>query len=64
MTCATATPDALSVYGARVHGAVLVIDQIIVSAGLNFFDEFRRFGGNVQNKKLQIRLPVDFFRME
>jgi hypothetical protein len=51
------------VYGERVDSTALRINSIVVSTGLNFFDEFRRFEGNIQNKKLQIRLPIDFFRI-
>lgn len=50
-------------YGARVNSTVLRISHIVVSTGLSFFDEFRRFEGNVQNRKLQIRLPNDFFQI-
>jgi len=51
------------VYGERVNPTALRINSIVVSTGLGFFDEFRRFEGNVQNRKLQIRLPIDFFRV-
>lgn len=37
------------------------ISSIVVTSGAFFFDEFRRFEGRVQNRKLQIRLPVDLF---
>jgi hypothetical protein len=50
-------------YGERIEVTALQIDSVVVSTGLNFFDEFRRFEGNIQNRKLQIRLPADFFRM-
>lgn len=39
----------------------LRIEHIVVSTGADFFREFRRFGGLVQNRKLQLRLPADFF---
>lgn len=51
------------VYGERVDSTILRINHIVVSTGLNFFDEFHRYEGNVQNRKLQIRLPIDFFRI-
>lgn len=41
-----------------------VIDEIVVSTGEDFFNEFQQFGGLVQNKKLQLRLPHDFFDSE
>jgi hypothetical protein len=37
------------------------VDSIVVTTGADFFSEFQRFEGNVQNRKLQIRLPRDFF---
>lgn len=49
------------VYGERIDSTILQINHIVVTTGLNFFDEFHRFEGNVQNKKLQIRLPINFF---
>jgi hypothetical protein len=42
----------------------LVIDEIVVSTGAGFYSEFQRFGGLVQNKKLQLRLPRSFFDPE
>jgi hypothetical protein len=45
-----------------VHDSeILRIEHIVVSTGADFFDEFHRFGGLVQNRKLQLRLPNDFF---
>jgi hypothetical protein len=41
-----------------------VIDEIVVSTGAAFYGEFQQFGGLVQNKKLQLRLPRDFFDSE
>jgi hypothetical protein len=40
---------------------VLRIEHIVVSTGIDFFGEFQRFGGLVQNRKLQLRLPNGFF---
>ena len=42
--------------------AALRIQHIVTSTGADFFEEFQRFGGLVQNNKLQLRLPNDFFR--
>lgn len=44
------------------EGDELRIEHIVVSTGADFFGEFRRFGGLVQNRKLQLRLPPDFFQ--
>ncbi len=41
--------------------AILRVDHIVVSTGADFSDEFQQFGGLVQNRKLQLRLPGDFF---
>ena len=46
-----------------VHaGEALRIQHIVMSTGEAFFSEFQRFGGLVQNRKLQLRLPSDFFQ--
>ncbi len=50
----------LVAYGSH-DSASIRIDQIVVSTGQAFFEEFRRFEGLVQNKKLQLGLPADFF---
>jgi hypothetical protein len=38
-----------------------VINEIVVSTGAAFYGEFQQFGGLGQNKKLQLRLPRNFF---
>ncbi len=53
----------LVAYATR-HQNKLRIDHIVVSTGIQFFQEFQRFGGLVQNRKLQLRLPADFFHSE
>ena len=40
---------------------VVHIEHIVVSTGIEFFAEFQRFGGLIQNRKLQLRLPSHFF---
>lgn len=50
----------LLAYASR-HADGFVIDEIVVSTGAAFYGEFQQFGGLVQNKKLQLRLPQDFF---
>jgi hypothetical protein len=47
-------------YAAR-EGERFRVHSVVVTTGADFFSEFRRFEGNVQNRKLQIRLPRDFF---
>jgi len=45
-----------------VHdGDVLRVEHVVVSTGADFFSEFQQFGGLVQNRKLQLRLPSTFF---
>lgn len=39
----------------------ILIDDLIISSGEHFFDIFTLFGGKVQNAKLQIPLPTNFF---
>lgn len=46
---------------ARREDSVLRVEHIVTTTGADFFEEFQQFGGLVQNRKLQIRLPVDFF---
>jgi hypothetical protein len=50
-------------YAIRVDDSLL-IEHIVVVVGADFFTEFQRFGGLVQNRKIQLRLPGDFFRTE
>lgn len=50
----------LVAYAVHDH-AVLRIEHVVVSTGADFLQEFQRFGGLVQNKKLQFRLPAGFF---
>lgn len=49
-------------YGKHVAGNQIEITDIVVSSGESFFSEFQRCGGLVINRKLQIRLPADYFR--
>ncbi|HEY2140867.1 MAG TPA: hypothetical protein VGG98_02255 [Solirubrobacteraceae bacterium] len=53
----------LVAYADRADGT-LRIQNIVVSTGEDFFTEFQRFGGLVQNRKLQLRLPRSFFYPE
>lgn len=49
-------------YGRRLSPTQIEITELVVTTGLDFFSEFQRFEGLVQNKKLQVPLPGDFFR--
>lgn len=40
---------------------LLRIEHVVVATGEDFFEEFQRFGGLVQNRKLQLHLPSGFF---
>lgn len=51
-------------YGSRPAANRVRIDAVVMSTGKDFFSEFQRFEGNVQNRKLQIPLPRDLFKAE
>lgn len=51
-------------YATRISGAGVRIDAVVVATGADFFTEFRRFEGKVQNAKLQIPLPAHVFEFE
>jgi hypothetical protein len=46
---------------AESDGSRVVVRHFVLTTGQDFFSYFRRFGGLVQNAKLQIPLPADFF---
>jgi hypothetical protein len=50
-----------AVFQARTDGSFVTLDKLAVVTGADFFTRFRRFEGKVQNGKLQIPLPKDFF---
>lgn len=50
----------LVAYATRT-GDSLSIDHVVLSVGEDFFGEFQRFEGLVQNRKLQLHLPSDLF---
>lgn len=52
------------IYGSRVSDELIRIDAVVTATGQDFFTEFQRFEGNVQNRKLQIPLPRDLFETE
>ncbi|MGW1278236.1 hypothetical protein ACWD4V_14945 [Streptomyces tsukubensis] len=49
------------VYAKRTAERTIAVDSVVMTTGQDFFTAFQRFEGNVQNRKLQIRLPQDFF---
>lgn len=48
-------------YGERISSEKFKITSLVLVSGANFFDEYQQFQGLVSNKKLQLRLPADFF---
>lgn len=46
---------------AHKENNTVTIDDVFVVSGINFFDIFEIFGGNVKNAKIQIPLPSNFF---
>jgi len=49
-------------YGRPLGPDRITLSSLVVTTGADFFQEFERFGGLIQNKKLQIPLPSDLFR--
>lgn len=49
------------VYAEAVPGGLLQVVSVVTTSGARFYDEFQPFGGNGTNRKLQLRLPADFF---
>lgn len=47
-------------YGVR-SDSEFVLTSLVVTTGVDFFKEFRQFGGKVSNSKLQLRLPSSWF---
>ena len=50
-----------AVFYANSDGNTVTLTHLILITGADFFNRFQRFGGNVVNKKIQIRLPRRFF---
>lgn len=48
-------------YGRSVDHSVH-LENLILCTGTDFFSSFQRFEGKIQNKKIQIPLPRDFFQ--
>lgn len=50
-----------AVFCAVTDGKVVTLTHLFLTTGEQFFNRFRKFGGNVINGKIQIPLPRDFF---
>lgn len=50
-----------AVFYAETDGKSVTIQKLYVVTGASFFERFRRFEGKIQNAKIQIPLPRDFF---
>lgn len=50
-----------AVFYAHLHGHDLVVDNVVVSTGKDFFTFFRKFEGLEINRKIQMHLPAGFF---
>jgi hypothetical protein len=50
-----------AVFFANLTGSEVVLTHLFLTNGASFFDRFHQFQGKIVNKKLQIRLPNDFF---
>jgi len=49
-----------AVFFGSKHRARIRLDALVLSTGVDFFNAFRRMGGNVVNRKRQIILPTSF----
>ena len=52
-----------AVFYAKTDGSQVTLTHLFVTTGADFFTRFRRFEGNVTNRKIQIRLPRNFFSL-
>jgi hypothetical protein len=50
-----------ALFYATTDGASVKLTHLFVTTGADFFTRFRRFEGNITNRKIQIPLPADFF---
>jgi len=50
-----------AVFYGILHSQRVVLKNLILTTGMDFFSRFQQFQGRVLNKKLQIPLPRDFF---
>lgn len=52
-----------AIFYATRAGSRFTLDSLVVTTGVNFFDEYRQFGGLTSNRKLQLRLPATWFEV-
>lgn len=50
-----------AVFAGKLDGGRIRITNLVLVTGKDFFSRFRKFGGKVVNKKIQIHLPKNFF---
>ena len=50
-----------AIFQAQTNGETVTLTHLYVTTGQDFFTRFRQFSGKVQNQKIQIPLPRDFF---
>lgn len=50
-----------AIFQAKTDGEMVTLTHLYVVCGQDFFTRFRQFSGKVQNQKIQIPLPRDFF---
>ena len=50
-----------ALFYATIEDGIIALTHIFLTTGASFFARFPQFKGKVLNKKLQIKLPVDFF---
>lgn len=49
------------VFYGDIKSGIVQINAVVVTTGERFFEFFKKFGGLKMNRKLQLRLPSDFF---
>lgn len=50
-----------AVFAGKLEGGRIRITNLVLVTGREFFSRFRKMGGRVVNKKIQLHLPKDFF---
>lgn len=50
-----------AVFSGSVEEGKITLNKLYLTSGQNFYDLFPQMAGNVENAKIQIRLPSDFF---
>lgn len=49
------------IFSGAMYGPHLLLTHLYLTNGRRFFERFPQMQGNIVNKKLQIKLPQDFF---